>query len=101
MYQITTTLHLSEIINTLFSEWNFWLLAIPYGVSISINAGWSTMFALILFPFDIDQKEAGLIGAICLVVSALSSIICGLYDLRFVICYKIFCFATLEIYERT
>ena len=60
-------------------KWNFWLMAIPNGLSLSFTVCWCTMFSLILMPLDIEQKEAGWVGSICLFVSATCNIICGMY----------------------
>lgn len=56
---------------------NFWLIGLPYGLSVSIYGLWSALFDVNLKYLNIDEREAGWLGFYAVTAGCVAAIIIG------------------------
>ncbi|KAB7500452.1 Disrupted in renal carcinoma protein 2-like protein [Armadillidium nasatum] len=60
IHQTDTTI--KEEISMIVRNKNFWMLMVPYSLTIGLNVAWSSVLDINLEPVGIDQNEASLVG---------------------------------------
>ncbi|CAL4065191.1 unnamed protein product [Meganyctiphanes norvegica] len=73
-----------EHLNDIKRNGNFWLLFLPYAVTLGINVAWGSILDINLLPFGISQEEASWVGVYTNVGGVLLAMIAArLTDLLF------------------